>query len=409
MRRALYMIWLLVVGLAWGQYFEPPPMDPDPSAIAPNTSPERDGAVVDNSKPVPREVTRVAVLGYHNFSETKPVSEMLIRTSEFRRQMEYIRKAGLRVISMQEFLDWKLGNLRLPAQCVLITLDDGWRGVYTEAFPILREFGFPFTLFLYTKYISGRGDSMTPDMIREMQQHGASIGSHSTSHLFPREWKAIEAQGEEAFSKLMDTEMGNSFKRLSELFGPINTYCYPGGYITDAMLERLPSYGYVAAFTVVAGKETVQNNALHIHRYMVFGNNSSIFRRAVDFSSRRERVRRDDSLGPGTTSLPPFPVFPAANSTADENLPLISAKLGSLPGIDLSSVKMRVSGFGLVPAKIDTTSGSVQWSPSMRLYQSKVVVQLSWKCTDGKSNTSSWSFFPKPLLPTDQNHTNAGQ
>ncbi len=403
------MFWLWVVGVAWGQYFEPPPMDPDPSAVAPEVASGGGESDVNNTKLVPREKTRVAVLGYHNFSETKPVSEMLMRTSEFRQQMEYIHKAGLRVISMQEFLDWKLGNRQLPEQCVLITLDDGWRGVYTEAFPILREFGFPFTLFLYTKYITGRGDSMTPAMIREMQQHGATIGSHSTSHLFPREWKGVEAQGEEAFSKLMDTEMGDSFKRLSELFGPIKTYCYPGGYITDAMLERLPSYGYVAAFTVVAGKETVQNSALHIHRYMVFGTDGSIFRRAVDFSSRRERVQREEAMASGGTPPPPFPVFPVANSAADENLPLISAKLGAVPDIDLSSVKMRVSGFGLVPAKIDTANATVQWSPTMRLYQPKVVVQLTWKCTDGKTNMSSWTFFPKPLLSNEQNHTDDGQ
>ncbi len=396
----LYIVWLLAVGLVWGQYFEPPPMNPNPDAAIRDTPSDNPG-VTDSTKPVPREETRVAVLGYHNFSMTKPVSEMLMRTSEFRKQMEYIHKSGIRVISMKEFLDWKLGNLTLPAKCVLITIDDGWRGVYTDAFPILKEFGFPFTLFLYTKYLSGHGDSMSPAMIREMQQYGATVGSHSTSHLFPSQWKGVESKGEEAFSDLMDVEMGGSLKRLSELFGPINTYCYPGGYITGVMLERLPSYGYVAAFTVVAGKETVQNSAFHVHRYMVFGTNSSNFRRAMDFSTRRERVQREESVPSGTFPVPPFPVIPAANSPADENLPLISAQLGAIPDIDLSSVKMRVSGFGLVPAKMNTTDASIQWAPSMRLYQSNVVVQLSWKSTDGQSHKCTWTFFTRPMPPSE--------
>ena len=130
------MVGLLVLGNAWAQYFEPPPMNPDPLA-----DPDYDASAArvsdlpesDNARVVPREQTRVAVLGYHNFSNTKPVSEMLMRTTEFQEQMEYIHKAGLRVISMQEFLDWRLGKRQLPARCVLITLDDGWRRLYTDA------------------------------------------------------------------------------------------------------------------------------------------------------------------------------------------------------------------------------------------------------------------------------------
>lgn len=390
------MVGLLVLGNAWAQYFEPPPMNPDPLA-----DPDYDASAArvsdlpesDNARVVPREQTRVAVLGYHNFSNTKPVSEMLMRTTEFQEQMEYIHKAGLRVISMQEFLDWRLGKRQLPARCVLITLDDGWRSVYTDAYPILREYGYPFTLFLYTKYLTGRGDSMTPQMIREMQQHGATIGSHSTSHLYPKSWKHVAAQGEEAFTQLMDTEMGGSFQKLSELFGPIKTYCYPGGYITPPMLERLPEYGYVAAFTVIPGKVAVDEDVLQIHRYMIFGTDSSIFRRAMDFSSSAtaavgQQIAHSRSASP----VPPFPVYPAPNAQASEDLPMISAQMGTVQGADLTSVQMVVSGFGHVPAKVDTSTGTVQWSPPLRLYQPPVTVIVSWKNTDGTAHKASWFF-----------------
>lgn len=40
---------------------------------------------------------------------------------------------------MKDFLDWKLGDKQLPAKCVLITIDDGWKSVYTDAYPILRK------------------------------------------------------------------------------------------------------------------------------------------------------------------------------------------------------------------------------------------------------------------------------
>ena len=96
---------------------------------------------------VPRDETRVAVLGYHNFSNSKRPTEMLMRTAEFCQQMQYIRDAGLAVISMQDFLEWRQGKRLLPARCVLITIDDGWKSVYTDAYPVLRAYGYPFTLF----------------------------------------------------------------------------------------------------------------------------------------------------------------------------------------------------------------------------------------------------------------------
>lgn len=394
------MLVLLVLPCAWGQYYEPPPMNPDPTwqpghAARPGAAVPTAGrpAVAANQQAlVPREQTRVAVLGYHNFSETKPVTEMLMRTSEFRRQMEYIRRAGLRVISLQEFMDWRLGELQLPERCVLITLDDGWRSVYTDAYPILKEYGYPFTLFLYTKYLTGRGDSMTPAMIREMQAHGATIGSHSTSHLYPKSWRTSEAQGAEAHAALMDEEMGGSLKRLSELFGPISTYCYPGGYVTPAMQERLPSYGYVAAFGIKPGKVGCTEDVWQIHRYMIFGNNGSIFERAMDFDNR------PDQAGSPTTSLvssahaPAHPVFPQPGATVPSAVPVISAQLGGIEGVDYSSVRMSVSGFGRVPARVDASSGAVQWTPPYRIYLPTLTVQLTWKNYNGTPHKSEWSF-----------------
>ena len=231
---------------------------------------------------VPREQTRVAVLGYHNFSNTKPVSEMLLRTAEFCQQMQYIQDAGLTVITMQDFLEWLLGNRCLPERCVLITIDDGWRSVYTDAFPVLKAYGYPFTLFLYTSYMSGRGQSMNPAMIQEMMAAGATIGSHSTNHLYPRQWKRY-AEDSPEYAAQLQQELADSVQKLKDTFGNCTTYCYPGGYNTAPMLETLRATGVRAAFTVLEKKVTTLEDPFLVHRYMVFGTDSRIFRRAVNF------------------------------------------------------------------------------------------------------------------------------
>ncbi len=72
---------------------------------------------------------------------------MRMNTDVFRSQMQALKASGVPVISMKEFLEWKLGDMQLPAKCVMITIDDGWKSVYTDAYPILKETGFPFTIF----------------------------------------------------------------------------------------------------------------------------------------------------------------------------------------------------------------------------------------------------------------------
>ncbi len=448
MRRAIPVLACLLSLLmpeGFGQSFDPPPMDPNPmadggaharaqrvrrtpraagvgasagqtaaslSGAAASDSPYADDDVAEEVEEeekaalalpvlprrpnVPREQTRVAVLGYHNFSETQPVTDMLMRTSEFREQMEYIRQAGLAVISMQEFLEWRFGARELPPECVLITLDDGWRNVYTEAYPILKEYGYPFTLFLYTSFLSGRGLSMNPAMIREMQQNGATVGSHSVNHRYPKEWEEKLAEGHKAYAAMVDEELGRSQVRLSKLFGPVNTYCYPGGYVTQPMLDRLPSYGYVAAFTVVPGKVTSTEDPWQIHRYMIFGTDPSIFRHAMDFRVAQSGSTISTGSTPGTlpssTPAPPFPVSPLPHAIVSAQIPAITADLSGVPGVDYSSVRMKVSGFGRVPAKVDATTRSISWVPPYSIYMPNLSVHVTWKSTDGASHKAEWSF-----------------
>ncbi|MCQ2364496.1 MAG: polysaccharide deacetylase family protein [Akkermansia sp.] len=267
---------------------------------------------------VPREQTRVAVLGYHNFSNTKRVSEMRMRTSEFCCQMQYIRDAGLSVITMEDFLQWLRGERLLPERCVLITLDDGWKSVYTDAYPVLRAYGYPFTLFLYTRYIQVQGDSLTKAQLAEMAGQGATIGSHSTNHLYPKSWRRYD-RNPEAYAQQVQSEIIASQGVLRAMVGNCSTYCYPGGYNTPPMLEALRASEYRAAFTVLPAKVTTEEDPYLVHRYMVFGNDPSIFRRAVNFDGEagvrptQEGIRAAESRARAF-----FPAaFPEAAPVAD--------------------------------------------------------------------------------------------
>ena len=269
------------VGMALIETYLPPTY----SNLAKRT-PEGDWVTCHFKQPlVPREQTQVAVLGYHDFSNTKSTTEMRMKTAEFCRQMQFIKDSNICVISMQDFLEWRFGTRCLPERCVLITIDDGWKSVYTDAYPVLKAYGYPFTLFVYVRYIGVQGASMTQEQIKEMMQHGATIGSHSWNHLYPSKWKRYK-QSSVQYATQLQKEFIDSRAKLQEWFTNCSTYCYPGGYHTAPMRSTLKIADYKAAFTVIEKKVKCDVKPYQINRYMVFGVDTSIFRRAVNFDGQ---------------------------------------------------------------------------------------------------------------------------
>jgi peptidoglycan/xylan/chitin deacetylase (PgdA/CDA1 family) len=71
---------------------------------------------------------------------------------------------------------------------VVLTFDDGYLDFYTQAFPVLRQYGFTATVFLPTDYIDGsrpglRGKKhLTWDLVAELNKSGIDFGSHTCSH-----------------------------------------------------------------------------------------------------------------------------------------------------------------------------------------------------------------------------------
>ena len=51
---------------------------------------------------------------------------------------------------MEDFLAWRRGEKGIPQKSALISIDDGYLSGYNVAWPILKKFGYPFTMFIYT-------------------------------------------------------------------------------------------------------------------------------------------------------------------------------------------------------------------------------------------------------------------
>jgi len=87
---------------------------------------------------------KATVLFYHRFHQR--------HATQFRWQCDYLRKHH-RVISMCELSRLLRDGEAPPPNSAVLTVDDGHRDFYTCAFPILREYGFPATMYLPTAFL----------------------------------------------------------------------------------------------------------------------------------------------------------------------------------------------------------------------------------------------------------------
>ncbi len=381
MTKFLLFLTSLTATCAWAQE-TPAPASP-PVAPADATDLSDDGV-------------RVAVLGYHDMAENLPETAMRIHTSKFRRQMETIRLLGIPVITMEQFISWKKGGTDIPKNAILLTFDDGWKSVYTDAYPVLKEFGFPFTVFLYKNYLDVGGRALTTSMVNEMAGHGASVGSHSVSHPFPLVVKNFRKKGPVPYDAFLRKEMGESKRFLEDKFhGAVTTYAYPGGFYTEEMVKLGAEFGYTQMFTVVPGKIKRSLPDETLPRYIILGNYDKVFEMATTF---REGQGSPNGLpavgGPAIAQTTPYPVYPEAGAIINSRLPEITADLSTVANLDPASLSMKVSGFGEVPATFSPDTRKLSWQVNRRLREPSCSVFVTWKDTAGKAPESPlrWSF-----------------
>lgn len=391
---------------------------PDAAAAAALMVEEEEVVVVDASTgaPVPKEAplnaqaaelkikksAQVSLLCYHDFTTGKSNNPMVINIGHFRRHLQALRDARLPVISMDHYLAWRRGEKDIPDPSIMITIDDGWKSVGTLAHPELREFGYPYTVFLYKNYVDGGGRALTTPEIRRLMAEGATIGSHSVSHPYPPEFRRRAKGPPEDYEAWLDKEFRDSKAFLESKFGvKVPTFAYPGGHYTPEMAKRgTTDWGYEALFTCNPVRTTWDTPIAEIGRFIIFGNdeNDRNFKAATNFGGGLEELGRQllgGEMGDDGVPQPPAVVVtPGENETVTDRRPLITVDLSKLTAIDPASVVMRMPGFGDVPATYNEDTRQLIYRPVSVLRSPEVGVQVRLRRQGReKDDVVSWKFF----------------
>lgn len=76
-----------------------------------------------------------------------------VKADNFKEQIEYLRKY-YNIISEKELIAWYYKNKKLPKNSIMLTFDDGYLNNYLHAWPILKKYKIPATIFLATGHIN---------------------------------------------------------------------------------------------------------------------------------------------------------------------------------------------------------------------------------------------------------------
>ncbi|MEQ1749315.1 MAG: polysaccharide deacetylase family protein [Prosthecobacter sp.] len=334
----------------------------------------------------------VAILGYHDFRE-RGGSPMIIAASKFREQMQAIKDSGIPVIPLSDVLAWRKGQKNIPEECIVITMDDGWEGVHTYAYPVLKEFGFPFTAYIYKKYVNIGGRSMSWDQIKEMMKNGCEIGSHSVSH----ESLRLKKGRKEADHQLWVLgELKDSKDYLEKNLGiTCTSFAYPFGIFDDSTTETALQVGYETLVTVNNQKVTWDTPMGKMGRYIIHGESDTNFKLATSFRGRGDVssnhflvANAKDDKGNPLVELKPLP-----EELITERQPLIQANLKGLGEVVPESVRMRIGGLGVVPAHYDQATMTVTYQMPYKLRREDCAVTLNFKRTaDQQDEVVNWRF-----------------
>jgi len=177
--------------------------------------------------------------------------EMDLPLATFRRQMEFLRERA-EVVALSDGVA-RISAGSPPGDLVAITFDDGYRDVFTRAWPVLRDLGLPATLFLATAFLEGEapapirtgaadaGEPALPlewEHVTEMTASGlVEAGAHSHTH---RDFDRLSPDEAREECERSDAILEGKLERTVESFA------YPRAMIGNEDVVRA-RYGHAVA------------------------------------------------------------------------------------------------------------------------------------------------------------------
>tara|TARA_X000000368_G_scaffold353200_1_gene294260 strand:- start:2485 stop:3495 length:1011 start_codon:yes stop_codon:yes gene_type:complete len=200
-------------------------------------------------------------LMYHRFDDNRFPSTSISKDN-FESQMLYLKKNNYTILPISKLVSFFEGNYKLPQKSIFITVDDGYKSFFKNGFPILKKLGFPFSIFLSTKFVSNEknSDFMSWSMIKEVYNSNGSILNHTFSHA-----NLNEISSEQALNELIlaEEKIKNELNHIPKIFS------YPYGESNNKIEKLLQKLGYKLAFSQHSSPISINENKYRLPRFSI--------------------------------------------------------------------------------------------------------------------------------------------
>ncbi len=214
------------------------------------------------------------IIMYHSVGKEGKIldgygAKLNVSPAAFAKQMKFLHDHSYNVVPLAEFIKRIKTDENIPPMTITITFDDGLKNNFLHAYPILKKYNFPATIFVATDFV-GKEKFLSWDDIKTMQENNISIGSHTVSH----RW--LPALDEKSIHK----ELYGSKKLLEEMTGrEIKTLSYPLGAYNEKVKKIARKAGYIGAVATNPGRTEPKDDifALKIIRISMTSDNLLVF------------------------------------------------------------------------------------------------------------------------------------
>lgn len=221
----------------------------------------------------------VPVLMYHRIADLTPsearsplMRDLTVSPANFEKQVQYLAENGFTFLLAREVEEAERNHTRLPEKAVAITMDDGYKDNFEQAFPILRKYKARATIFLVTATVNTIGH-LSWDDCQIMHRERVGYGSHTVHHYELTSLTVPE----------MDYELRQSKQTLEDrLFDRITAVAYPSGKYNRTVADRAQAAGYLAGWKKGGGPVQPGMDNYLLPRVRVNGDNTMAdFKRIV--------------------------------------------------------------------------------------------------------------------------------
>ena len=227
--------------------------------------------------------SQVLVLMYHNVSPSVS-GHGTITPQRFAADIAELQQQGYHFISAESFAAFLDGREPVPANAVLLTFDDGYRGFYYYVFPVLAQNRVPAAVFIIIGQIGKRHDLLTWPQVKSLDQsnlvtvaahtfnlhYNAASGPKDTAPatvalLYDRRMAGRESRS--AYEQRLIVDCRRAQETLQLRLGHSTPFfAYPYGAYNPELVRILNRAGYRYLFTVLCGANRQGQDPLHILR-----------------------------------------------------------------------------------------------------------------------------------------------